>query len=624
MQKKSGRGKTYDVVVVGAGIAGAILAKVLGDQKKRVLVLEAGRATSMTVEGYRSYLEAFYTALAKVPDSAYPNNPSAPQQDSIHMNPIRPGTPDLSGYFVQKGPLPFASDYVRAKGGTTLHWLGTCLRMVPNDFRMKSCYGQAGDWPISYRQLIPYYEKAEREIGVSADVDEQRVHGITFRKNYQYPMHSIPPSYLDTVLKKHLQVPGFDVKMPGQSRRLSIQFSTTPQGRNSIPRGRYGPVGHTGDDNLGQRCEGNSSCVPICPVQAKYNALKTLKKVNSDYVEIRCQAVASKIEIDPDSGRVTGITYIPYDDENGPAGKPVTVHAKIYVIAAHSVETAKLLLASQACRTSGEVGRNLMDHIEILTWGLMPDLRILPSGRKRGIGPIGSFRGPGSTTNIYSFRDGEFRREHSAFIVPINNWGWNWPTFSPGSDLVRFLDGRPRVNSKKGRVYFGEELRKRLYDRVSKQFCLQFELEQIPDARNRVTIDRAYKDQLGNFRPVISYNISEYVLKAMPAAKRISDQIFKHIKAKDFTDYKPTDAGYLTYLGKGYTYRGAGHLVGTHRMGTSKFNSVVNREQRTWDHENLFLVGCGNMPTLGTSNPTLTMAALTFWAAKNILRELNR
>lgn len=623
MQKKSGRGKTYDVVVVGAGIAGAILAKVLGAHKKRVLVLEAGRATSMTVEGYRSYLENFYTALAKVPDSAYPNNPSAPQQDSIHMNQIRPGTPDLSGYFVQKGPLPFASDYVRAKGGTTLHWLGTCLRMVPNDFRMKSRYGQAADWPISYRQLIPYYEKAEREIGVSADVEDQRVHGITFSKNYQYPMHSIPPSYLDDRLKKCLQgpyydkvlkkrLPGpFEVEMPGQSRRLRVQFSTTPQGRNSIPRGRYRPVGHTGDDNLGQRCEGNSSCVPICPVQAKYNALKTLKKVDSDYVEIRCQAVASKIEIDPDSGRVTGITYIPYEDENGPGGDPVTVRGKIYVIAAHSVETAKLLLASQACRTSGEVGRNLMDHIEILTWGLMPE-------------PIGSFRGPGSTTNINSFRDGEFRREHSAFIVPINNWGWNWPTFSPGSDLVKFLDGRPGVNSKKGWMYFGEELRQRLYDRVSKQFCLQFELEQIPDAGNRVTIDRAYKDPLGNFRPVISYNISEYVLKAMPVAKQISDQIFEHIKASDFTDYKPTDPGYLTYRGKGYSYRGAGHLVGTHRMGTSKFNSVVNGEQRTWDHENLFLVGCGNMPTLGTSNPTLTMAALTFRAAETILSELNR
>jgi choline dehydrogenase-like flavoprotein len=59
-------------------------------------------------------------------------------------------------------------------------------------------------------------------------------------------------------------------------------------------------------------------------------------------------------------------------------------------------------------------------------------------------------------------------------------------------------------------------------------------------------------------------------------------------------------------------------------MGSSAHDSVVNREQRTWDHSNLFLVGCGNMPTLGTSNPTLTMAALTFWAAENIIKDLRQ
>jgi choline dehydrogenase-like flavoprotein len=59
-------------------------------------------------------------------------------------------------------------------------------------------------------------------------------------------------------------------------------------------------------------------------------------------------------------------------------------------------------------------------------------------------------------------------------------------------------------------------------------------------------------------------------------------------------------------------------------MGSSPHDSVVSREQRTWDHPNLFLVGCGNMTTLGTSNPTLTLAALTFWAAENIIKELQK
>ena len=57
-------------------------------------------------------------------------------------------------------------------------------------------------------------------------------------------------------------------------------------------------------------------------------------------------------------------------------------------------------------------------------------------------------------------------------------------------------------------------------------------------------------------------------------------------------------------------------------MGFSRGDSVVDRNQRCWDHENLYLVGCGNMPTLATSNPTLTIAALSIWAAENILKDL--
>ena len=59
-------------------------------------------------------------------------------------------------------------------------------------------------------------------------------------------------------------------------------------------------------------------------------------------------------------------------------------------------------------------------------------------------------------------------------------------------------------------------------------------------------------------------------------------------------------------------------------MGTKPDNSVVNPDQRTWDHDNLYLIGCGNMPTLGTSNPTLTMSALTFKAAEAILKHLDK
>ena len=67
---------------------------------------------------------------------------------------------------------------------------------------------------------------------------------------------------------------------------------------------------------------------------------------------------------------------------------------------------------------------------------------------------------------------------------------------------------------------------------------------------------------------------------------------------------------------------GAGHLCGTHRMGDDPATSVVDSEQRSWDHRNLFIVGAGSMPTIGTSNPTLTLAALACRTAAAILGDL--
>ena len=70
------------------------------------------------------------------------------------------------------------------------------------------------------------------------------------------------------------------------------------------------------------------------------------------------------------------------------------------------------------------------------------------------------------------------------------------------------------------------------------------------------------------------------------------------------------------------SFIGSGHHNGTHRMGISRTSSVVNRWQRSWDHENLYVVGCGSMPTIGSSNPTLTAAAMALMASDDMLRQL--
>jgi choline dehydrogenase-like flavoprotein len=137
-----------------------------------------------------------------------------------------------------------------------------------------------------------------------------------------------------------------------------------------------------------------------------------------------------------------------------------------------------------------------------------------------------------------------------------------------------------------------------------------------------VVIDPQYKDQLDNYRPVIHYDASDYMRKSFKAAKDVSDQIFAANDIDDRTEYSPTEPDYVTWQGRGYTFRGAGHIVGTHRMGNSPDDSVVDADGRAWDHANLYLAGCGNMPTLGTSNPTLTMTALAFKTAEAVLQHL--
>jgi choline dehydrogenase-like flavoprotein len=643
----------YDVVIVGAGQAGSILAKVISGAGRRVLLLEAGLEAGVDFDAGAAYsnyvggyLDTFYNASAKVPNSPYPNLPNAGSPNVLLLGGFDRSKPPVfndewppsqdanlrltNGYFIQKGQEPFGSDYQRAPGGTMLHWLGSTPRMLPNDFRMYTKYGQGVDWPITYDELKPYYEMAEREIGVSGNVDELCIPGTdaeTYGPGYSFPMRKLPQSYLDNQVAA--RVKGKRVTVNGVDYDLYIV--PTPQGRNSTPDASYKyknlepqwdsrtgkiifqkaehpytPVGSVWDPYTGQRCEGNASCVPICPVQAKYNALKTLKSALHDIEEhggkgsitIIAQAVASNIEFDSE-GRVKRIRYRRYSKPGEPDYVEGTAEGEIYVLAAHSVENAKLLLMSDACPGNLNVGRHLMDHTTMLAWGLMPEWS-------------GAYRGPGSTSNFPIFRDGPFRERHAAWISPVDNWGWNWPALSPDADVVNALNGvEPGIE---GQRLFGRKLRAFLRDRIPRQVNMHFEVEQLPDWDNRVTINPRFRDQLGIPRPVVTYDMTQYTVDAFYAARQVASQIFSAAGVKDFSIYNEDNP-------KSWSH-GAGHLAGTHRMGTSPNNSVVDRRQRTWAHENLYLAGCGNMPTIGTSNPTLTMSALAFWAAENILQDL--
>jgi len=153
-----------------------------------------------------------------------------------------------------------------------------------------------------------------------------------------------------------------------------------------------------------------------------------------------------------------------------------------------------------------------------------------------------------------------------------------------------------------------------------------------------VQLSTTLKDNLGLPRPHVTYRLaSDYERKAFVSAKKLTTELFSKVGATEYTkdpgapvfsgkaeDLTATNFQYQDDAGTTHNFKfyGAGHIVGTYRMGETKEDSVLNARQQSWDHDNLYMVGSGVFPTIATGNPTLTIAALAFQAAGNILQDL--
>jgi choline dehydrogenase-like flavoprotein len=601
--------KNYDVLIVGAGISGAIMAYKLGQAGKKVLVLDGGPEIP---DDRSAYMEQFYLAMAKTPEAPYPVIADDPSPTTLDINTWQQ---QGSGYLIQKGPLPFSSTYERVAGGTTWHWLGTSLRLLPSDFALYTNYlskanpplgDKAMDWPITYDQLEPFYCEAEQEIGVAADTANEDYHQITFGQDpkhpgqpYQYPMPQIPQSYVDQQVASGIGQMEFEGE--------PVTVSPTPQGRNSIPY----------DER--RVCAGNTNCIPICPIQAKYDATVHVAKAQDYEVDFWYQTIATSVSVDPATGLVNGVNYLQYEQPGGPQTASGTATAKVYVLAAHAIETAKILLNSPLGNTgktvanqSDQVGRNLMDHPVQLNYALMQN-QVYP------------YRGPLATSGVESLRDGPFRSQRAAFRMEMGNEGWNWATGDPYTTVNALItQGANPISGPNNTVnggQFGVALKTQINAILTRQFRFGCLVEQMPLQTNRVTLSAQFKDNLGLPRPEITYDLDDYTKAGFAAASLAAQQIFQKIKAVDFT-YVPPSESVFTYNGKQYLLQGAGHVMGTYRMGSDPATSVVDATLRSHDHQNLYLLGSGVFPSVGTANPTLTIAALTLLAAEAILKNL--
>ncbi|MEZ4728465.1 MAG: GMC family oxidoreductase [Caldilineaceae bacterium] len=529
------------VVIVGAGVAGMLAAYKLAQAGAKVLVLEAGPSINRT-----EALKRYRTAVAKTPESPYPDTFYAP----------RPTVAALESYYVQEGPVLFKSTYERSVGGTTWHWLGTALRHLPTDFQIHSLYGVAADWPIHYADLEPWYSEAEQELGVAGDSKQD----LGSPRSRDYPMPPLALTYLDK-------------QVALAADELGLPVRVTPQARNSLTYQGRPP------------CCGNASCVPICPVAAKYDATVHVQKAIAQGVQVIEQAVVYFIEVNQE-GWVTAVRFKRADGSEGRA------IANVFVLAANAVETPKLLLMSRTdalpkgvANRSDQVGRNLMDHPVQLSWALARE-------------PLYPYRSPLENAGIEALRDGPFRRERAAFRMAIGEDGWSFPGTTPITLAQQMI----------GQGLYGEALVEQMNAHVSRQIRFANLVEQLPQPENRVVPAFDKLDSFGIPRPRIYYDLDEFVRRGMAAAREVSEAIFRRMGA--------------THIEHSDEHQGAGHLMGTYRMGSDPARSVVNYEQRSHDHPNLFLLGSGVFPTVGTANPTLTIAALALWAAETIRQNL--
>ncbi len=459
-----------DVVVVGSGVVGAMMADQLASKGYSVLMLEAGPRIDrgQVVENWRNM--PFKNRTGSDYQGLYPQSPLAPAPLYFPRNDyVKTTGPNGSG---------FEQGYLRVVGGTTWHWAASCWRHLPVDLQMKTTYGVGRDWPISYDELEPYYCQAEEEMGVAGPNDPRQQSPA--ERSRPYPMDMIPWGYSDTRFAEVVNPHGY--------RSVPI-----PQGRNVLPwQGR-------------PACCGNNNCQPICPIGAMYNGIHHVQKAEARGVKLVAEAVVYKIDTD-ETNRVTAVHWL---DAGKVSHKAV---GKAFVLACNGIETPRLLLIAANERnpqgianSSGHVGRNMMDHSGFHCTFLAKE-------------PIWTGRGPAQSSCLVGPHDGAFRSEYSANKMILNN-------------ITR---AGPAVTQALKMELVGQELDDEIRRRTAYGVDLSISLEPLPEPGNRLTLSTTRKDPLGLPCPDIHYDVGEYVRKGAEAAHKQLEHIGRLFGAVEF------------------------------------------------------------------------------------------
>ncbi|WP_218509177.1 GMC family oxidoreductase [Variovorax sp. dw_308] len=300
------------VVIIGSGAGGGTLANELAQKGIKVVVLEAG-ATQSSAKFINDEWKSF-GQLAWLDNRTTSGNWR-----------VAKDFPNLPAWTC------------KTVGGTTTHWAGASLRLEEHEFKARTTYGEIKganlmDWPVTLKELEPYYDRAEDKMGVT------RTHGI----------------------------PG----LPGNNNFKVMYAGATKLGYKQVHTGNMAINSQPRDDR--GRCMQLGFCFQGCKSGAKWSTLYTElpKAEKTGNMDLRPESHVTRIEHN-DAGKVTGVVYFDKD------GKEQRQKARVVCVAANSIETARLLLLSASntfkdglANSSGQVGRNYMRHLTGSVYGL--------------------------------------------------------------------------------------------------------------------------------------------------------------------------------------------------------------------------------------------------------------
>jgi glucose dehydrogenase len=461
-----------EIVIIGSGIIGSLLAERLAKTGRSVLILEAGPRVT------RSQLVLNYRNAPRKGDWMVPYPPSRwaphPTYQPDWGTPTDPdkgkttgGSPEQSkgnNYLIQAGPTPYPAEYIRVVGGTTWHWAAHMWRFVPNDFKLKSLYGVGRDWPFTYDELEPYYYEGEVRTGVSGAPNTGSP------RTQPFPMEPVAEPWAMRRFRERLAPGGYPV-VANTTSRNSRPYDGRPA------------------------CCGANNCQPICPIDAQFHGGLAADAAEAAGTKLIPNAVVYRIEHNQ-KGLIAAVHY--YDPEK----TSFRVTGKMFVVAANGIESPKLMLMSASdkypggiANSSGMVGRNLMDHpSSSLTFDAEDELWL--------------GRGPQSPASINTLRDGPFRSEHAAYRLDFTNIS---QVRAVAEDLLK-------------QGIYGAEFEKQLRYRAARQCNVKNVPEVLPYPENRIAL-ASEKDELGLPKPQVHYNLDDYLHRAMAAAKKDYERI---------------------------------------------------------------------------------------------------